>query len=206
MITNALMKTHMGDFGHDVHNLTADFVGEQMTPEEARRIYKFSQTEKCHGLRAWLVEWTIGDHWFGVRILKNSLGTKYVQFGCRVPVIAAKRYGEEFESCEHFMMHKSLGEVKTPEEAVRKILDYRWAPRCGGQRKLPSWNGDVRVYDSETDEYITEPFEDYEVTRYTTMRCPTVVHKEGALCGGCLQQKYFKSFNTYRNDIEKIED
>ena len=111
----------------------------------------------------------------------------------------------EEQSREHFSVCKHIGMVTSPEQAVRTMLDYRHAPKCAGERSTNDceYTRKPTLY-SHVEGDHTSSLEDFQDIRIVKeMECINVVHKEGALCGECLANKFFNTKN-YKNDMNYI--
>jgi hypothetical protein len=203
----ASLEETMCGCGDDAMELTTQFVGDQMSPVEARRIYNFWATNPIP--YPWHVTWMEGDVWRGLRSVKNHMNGKielYVTNRLNV-AICTKPNGDRLETDTFYKLQTHIGTCMTAEDTVRELLDYRWAPKCGGNIDLPVDDDEakiVRMYDPDEEERydVEEDHDEFEVRRPTVIRCPNIVHHEGALCGACLQHKFFKDEHFYANRIE----
>ena len=203
-LTDSLAEV-MSECGDDAMELTSQFAGEQLTEHEAGQIWSHWQ-EAGLGTDRELVTWLDGQQRYALKIRKTFDGKYMLMRVTSIPCVTAKSDGIHTGSAEEFQIRRVMSTLTspTPLHAVSTMMDYRFAPKCAGVRTCPQTNEQLCLFDHTTQD-VTDDYDQFtDVKFHTTMRCPNVVHKEGAICGGCLARIKFK-VNNARDVVIKTE-
>ena len=200
----------MSECGPDATELAAEMADNGMTPVEARRIWNHWKEDGVLGSGQTIVSWQISeDQWIMLSACRCH-GKISMHASTTVPVINAWTEDEdgdavEEQSREHYHVCKHVGGATSPEQAVRDMLDYRHAPKCAGFRTTKDCKHTRKptLYSDISDDYTSNLGNFYDIRFISKMQCINVVHKEGALCGECLANKFFNTKN-YKNDVNYI--